>query len=80
MGPRLDWESARRYCAQRGMRLPTVAEARAKRDQFGTDDFWGVWTSELRMNSGYGPWYETMRWNGHTEMQLASREEHTVCF
>lgn len=80
MGPRQGWQQATTYCANQGMRLPTVAEARALIPQLPDEDWWfGLWTSEPAYVDAYVQRYETMRQNGMTEGENKSWEARVAC-
>ena len=80
-GPRLPYSQAMQYCQARGMRLPTLAQARSRIDELQkTEGFYGTWTTEQTSGDRMINKRRTLMNSGFDEGFLASESHKTVCF
>jgi hypothetical protein len=81
-GPLLDWAGAKAYCQSRGMQLPTLAMAAARRSDLQSGDPWyGVWTSDQTGTDRLGRQARTFRSNNGDNQGAPVAEKHrTFCF
>ncbi|MEP3246569.1 MAG: hypothetical protein ABJN40_16365 [Sneathiella sp.] len=78
---RLTYAKAKAFCESKGMHLPTVPEAKAKRAQLQSGDpYWGIWTTDQTQSDRLINRYRTLRNNGFTEGAGRHTEQRTFCF
>jgi len=81
VGPRLPYAQAESYCRQRGMTLPTVAQAKSRLEELSkSDPYFGVWTTDQTQTDQLGNKRRALMNNGFTEGFSVNESHRTVCF